>query len=579
MKRRGITVQLITMVVPAIIVLIIVTVFMGLEQINTLNEAKEVYYEEIAEIESALLGEDRDMYQAELALEKAHTKMYYENDTENLASALDDFTENAQQSLDGINTVKKLYAANDYLNREFRAAGQTMANADMATAAEADIKAWLAVYDPVTDTGDYAAQYVAFKEARSYINEMQDAMEDYTTYIDAKLQSSIHRTLFVITAVVAIVTIVSVVMAVRSALKIAHATNAAKDAVISLSHGDLTTKVPEEVTRRGDEIGDMGRGVEEAVDRLREIVGNIQASANGVLKSGDELESMASQSSKTADEIAQAVDDISKGAVSQAEDIESATMRVNEMGGLLENMVSNISDLNATSINMQDAGSQASNIMQELSESNDATAEAIMSVAKNVEATDESVKRISEAVELIQNVASQTNLLSLNASIEAARAGEAGKGFAVVATEIQKLSEESNGSAQRISEIIKTLATDSKASLDMMEEVKKKLNEQREKLAQTKTQFGSVTDGIVTSREGTDNIHGEARECDDSRSGVVDIISNLSAISQENAASTEETTASMQELNATINLLAESAKSLKELAETMDEATKFFKLA
>ena len=112
----------------------------------------------------------------------------------------------------------------------------------------------------------------------------------------------------------------------------------------------------------------------------------------------------------------------------------------------------------------------------------------------------------------------------------------------------------------------------------MMEEVKRRLSEQSEKLEQTMQTFQNVTGGIVTSREGPENINEEAQDCDRSRNGVVDIISNLSAISEENAASTQQTTASMQELNATIALLAESAKSLKGLAEGMNEACEFFKL-
>jgi len=197
---------------------------------------------------------------------------------------------------------------------------------------------------------------------------------------------------------------------------------------------------------------------------------------------------------------------------------------------------------------------QAMKIMDELSVSNDKTTEAVLGVAKNVEATDESVKMITEAVELITNVAAQTNLLSLNASIEAARAGEAGRGFAVVATEIQKLSEESNASARRISEIIAGLAADSKASLSMMETVKTRLKEQQEKLDETKSEFGGVASGIQATREDAGRINDEAVSCDSARGAVVDVIQNLSAISEENAASAEQTTASMEELTANISI-------------------------
>ena len=282
--------------------------------------------------------------------------------------------------------------------------------------------------------------------------------------------------------------------------------------------------------------------------------------------------------SQNADEISLAVEDVSKGAVSQAEDVETATMQVSDMGQAIENIASDIADLTNTSERMQTAGVEVTGIIQELNDSNDKTVQAIQTVSQNVIATDESVMRISEAVDMITNIAGQTSLLSLNASIEAARAGETGRGFAVVASEIQKLSEESNKSAQCISKIIKSLSEDSHNSMEMMEEVRIRLQEQQEKLDATKERFENVNAGIVSFREETMEINDQAKACDASREKVVDIIQDLSAISEENAASSQETTASMQELNATISLLAESAGGLKDLAVSLSESIEFFKL-
>ncbi|MBQ8970298.1 MAG: hypothetical protein IJ073_03175, partial [Lachnospiraceae bacterium] len=474
--------------------------------------------------------------------------------------------------------LKTEFSRDSYLYNDFRASGQTSSNKQVLDQYEAEIKEWKNIYIAETGEGDFEAQQEAFDAARDHLDILETSMESYSTYKNDDLQSDIRRNLILTVVVAVIVMILSIIFCVSTAVKIAKATNMIKDSLLKLGKGDLTTEVDERVLKRQDEIGDMARGTEEFIKVLRNIVSKIQESAGSVLDSGDNLENMASQTSQTADEIAHAVDDVSKGAVSQAEDIENATMRVNEMGVIIETIVQNIESLNTTSADMQDSGNQAATIMQELSDSSDKMTQAVLGVAKNVEATDESVKMIEDAVQLISNVASQTNLLSLNASIEAARAGEAGRGFAVVASEIQNLSEESNSSAQRISEIVKSLSEDSKASMSMMDEVKTRLTEQQEKLNQTKEMFTNVTGGIVTSREGTATINDEAQECDQSRNGVVDIISNLSAISEENAASTQQTTASMQELNATITLLAEQAKGLKGLAEGMSEACDFFKL-
>lgn len=362
------------------------------------------------------------------------------------------------------------------------------------------------------------------------------------------------------------------------AKKLSKAVISASETVVSLAQGNLATDVDSIVLKRKDEIGMMGKNVEELIRELRKIIGNIKETSHKVLSSGNELEQISKQGSQTAQDICLAVDEVAKGAVSQAEDVESATVQISTMGELIGQIVDSIEQLNENSVVMNNEGNESANIMQELNHSNQLTTDAIEKIGKNVEATDQSVNKITEAVDMITDIASQTGLLSLNASIEAARAGEAGKGFAVVATEIQHLSQESGDSAQKITEIVKTLSEDSRNSMLVMKEVMERLQEQQDKLNETILKFQKVRDGISTSREHTSLIHNQAQQCDHDRNQMLDIVQNLSAISEENAASTEQTTASMEELNSTITLLADSAIKLKELAEALEENTKFFQL-
>lgn len=348
--------------------------------------------------------------------------------------------------------------------------------------------------------------------------------------------------------------------------------------VNELAEGNLVWEMDAKVLKRKDEFGHSAQAMVKLQQELRTIIGHIQKSAGEVLRDGDELESIAVQASTTAEEVSSAVEDISKGAQSQAEDTEVATTQVSEMGNLIQAIVDNVEKLNETSLTMQTTGEASAETMKELSEYNDKTVEAIYKVSENVKATDDSVNAIAAAVDLITSIASQTNLLSLNASIEAARAGEAGRGFAVVASEISKLSDESNASAKRIQDIIQELSNDSKHSMQLMEEVRQTLQQQQEKLNATKMQFEDVITDIKSSRRDTNTINEQTKDCDEARQTVVGIIENLSAISEENAAATEETTASMEELNATITLVANSATALKGLAVSLEEDTKFFKL-
>lgn len=394
----------------------------------------------------------------------------------------------------------------------------------------------------------------------------------------AAVDSRLKLSVFMVTLISVVGTLIAAVVCYILSRKIAKAIIQTGDAVQMLTTGDLRIEVNPAIQKRKDELGIMGRGVEELIRELTTSIGNIQETAAKVLQAGDSLELTAEQTSRTADDISLAVEEISKGAVSQAQDVENATQEIAQMGTLIELMVKNIAGLKESSNKIRVEGNESSDIMKELRASTDIMDEAVQKVAKNVEATDDSVAQITEAVNLITEIANQTNLLSLNASIEAARAGEAGRGFAVVATEIQHLSEESSNSAKRITEIVNALSEDSRNSMEVMKEVKEKLGDQKEKLNQTRQKFDVVNTGIIKSGEDTEEIYCEATSCDTARQRMIDVVQNLSAISEENAASTQETTASMEELNATMNLLAESARQLKELAVHLEENTKFFRL-
>ena len=311
---------------------------------------------------------------------------------------------------------------------------------------------------------------------------------------------------------------------------------------------------------------------------LQDIIETVQHTSEELLTSGNELKVVAANTSTNAEDISHAVEEMAKGAVSMASDIEHANEKVVDMGGKIECIVGGIGDLDNVANGMDVAGKKAMNIIEALDASNAKTAEAIQVVAENVEATDRSVSEISAAVNVITEIADQTNLLALNASIEAARAGEVGKGFAVVANEISSLADQSSDSAKQIGEVLSVLVTDSKRSIEKMEEVKRHLQEQQENLKNTQNEFANVSAGIQDTRNQSDIVDVQAKDCNASRSSVIDIISSLSSISEENAASTEETTASIQELTATINMVAQQANEVQQQAQNLEQAMGFFKL-
>ena len=388
----------------------------------------------------------------------------------------------------------------------------------------------------------------------------------------------INEQIRIVVIIVVVLLVASIAISFISINKLANTITKEEKLVQALAEGDLNIQVDPAIARRSDELGDMGRSVGSLAAKLREIVGSFQQSAHELNEAGASLDSMASQSSTATDEISRAVEEISHGAVSQAEEIEAASGQIAAMGAVIEDIVSNVKNLSEASESMTSAGNASLETMQKLSDSNDRTSHAINNIGEQIQLTNESIKKISVATELITSIASQTNLLSLNASIESARAGEAGRGFAVVATEIQKLAVQSNDAAVEIQQIIGNLITESQKTMNEMQDAEVLMREQQEKLGDTKEKFDEVNVGIDVSKEQTQQIRVYVDSCDSARAAVIDVITNLSAISQENAASAEETTASMEELNATINVLAGEAVKLKEIAAQLKEEMSFFRV-
>ena len=184
---------------------------------------------------------------------------------------------------------------------------------------------------------------------------------------------------------------------------------------------------------------------------------------------------------------------------------------------------------------------------------------------------------ILENNEEVVSIASQTNLLALNASIEAARAGEAGRGFAVVASQIQKLAEQSDVSAKQIENIIDQLVADSEKAVATMEQVQRIIDEQSRDVDRTGEVFRSVSDGIQKSIDGINLIGQKVQNMDQARIAVVDTVSNLSAIAEENAASTQESSASVTSITGIADEMQISSEDMRKIAEDLDQRMAAFK--
>jgi methyl-accepting chemotaxis protein len=228
---------------------------------------------------------------------------------------------------------------------------------------------------------------------------------------------------------------------------------------------------------------------------------------------------------------------------------------------------------------MKAAGEQGISVVENLEKISEKVKSEIAVIHEQTNVTNESAQKIRQATELIASIASETNLLSLNASIEAARAGESGRGFAVVADQIKTLSEQSNASVISIEEIISDLLEDSENAVATMERVNDIIDRQNQEVGKTKQAFTVVNDGLVQSAVEVDRIAENTNTLEQSTDVVVDAMTNLSSVAEVNATTTESTAAATEELTATIGEIAEQAAQLHTLADSLKEDMSMFRLA
>lgn len=313
---------------------------------------------------------------------------------------------------------------------------------------------------------------------------------------------------------------------------------------------------------------------------LKEKLNNIVTSVNdhvvNLQQDTSSLNERADFSNEGAGQISQAMEELSVTAVTLADNVQDVNAKSIEMGNAITDIDNDVQVLSANSEQMGKANSTATKSMETVLDSSNQSAEIIGRITNQIEETNQAILSINEAVNLIMDITGQTSLLALNASIEAARAGQSGSGFAVVASEIKKLAEQSAEGVDTIKQVADNIFAKSNECVSMVHDVQTLLGKEQDDISATCSSFATLSKTISDNIVAVSRISEKSKQLDGIKQSIIANITDLSAISEENAASNEEVSANVTSIAEAIDQMNTATGHVSKVSDELAEMMKYF---
>lgn len=330
------------------------------------------------------------------------------------------------------------------------------------------------------------------------------------------------------------------------------------------------------VKESNDEIGLIIEKMKELTQSLGSIVGKIRNSSDTMSSNSYELNDTSSQTLAANNEISKAVEDVAEGSTGMAASISKINENLLEMSNETKDINASVDEIKNQTVAVQDSSKIMNDKIKSMQDSSHKMDEGISAISKRIETVNTTVDKVSNIVSVIEEISSETNLLSLNASIEAARAGDAGKGFAVVAQEIRVLSDNTNTELENIKQIISSLVEECRYCVQASGTIVEDNAKQKEEIKAVLDEFGSLDEQIQKTAEKADEIEELVTAMIELNDDITKSSNSLTDVSAANAAATEEMNANIEELNAMMHGVSEMAEHMNNESDGLKEALSFF---
>ncbi len=424
------------------------------------------------------------------------------------------------------------------------------------------------------ETSGFAEMTLSGKPyATSYTTIPNTTWRLAVTLPKAEMTESIDKLTVLVGGLCSVLVIVTAIMILMITSSITRPITRLSHMAGDMARGDLTHRVDiqsnDEIGLLADNFNTMGDNLSKLVSQIRSLTGEVHQTANTMSESAMKTEDIAEQ-------INQAINSLAEGAEQQSGSVSASVDQISQMADAISLISSNISSVNNASETigrMVEKGQEAVTLQgSKMVENTHATA----NVSVAIRSLDEMVKEIGQIVEVINGIASQTNLLALNAAIEAARAGEQGRGFAVVADEVRKLAEQSSNATGKIGDSIKEIISRTEKAVHETSRAEQAVHEQEATVREVVEIFLNIRTSIDQMRSQFTEVNQKTVGISKQADGIRQSIDAISNVVEVNAAGSEEVAASTEQQVNTLSNVSRLANRVSELVTELQHAVEKF---
>ncbi|MDF9842853.1 MULTISPECIES: methyl-accepting chemotaxis protein [unclassified Paenibacillus] len=422
----------------------------------------------------------------------------------------------------------------------------------------------------------HAESYPLWFTANDNISQLITLVNELSKQATTDSLVSAERAFNIILAVTVISLLLAVFIAFFIAGIISRPIQKLNTSAMLIANGDLTG---ETITLKNkDELGTLAASFNTMTGNLRAMIQSVSTTSEQVAASSEELLASAEQNTKASEQISETVELLAAGTTEQVNIVKRSSQAMNEMSLGSEQIAQLAQSVSVSAVDAANQSAEGNRIVRQAVEQMGSIRTSIASLTELVTGLGERSAEIGSITGVINNIARQTNLLALNAAIEAARAGEHGRGFAVVAGEVRKLAEESSLSAQKITDLVQLIQSDTDQAVEAVQVNSSETEAGIEMVTAAGQAFEQISEVVNKVAGEIQEVSAGSEEMTASTDESVRYMSEISMIAEESSSGVHNVSAATEEQLASMEEISTSAGALSKMAEELQEQINKFKV-